>query len=394
MLNYLSAPLIYPVSTAPLPDGVLALQNDGTIAAVFSAEEARAEGLEDIRKVEGALIPGLVNTHCHLELSHLKGKISEGTGLQAFVQQVMKHRDTAAERVLEAMQAADQQLFENGIVAVGDISNIRISRDVKLGSKIYYHTFIEALGFDPRQAHAVMQRCRALQQEFHPLTASVVPHAPYSVSKELFQLIKIQAEAEGDLLSMHNQETLDESLFFEKKAGAFLQLYERLGLDIGFFEASGKSSLQTVLPDLPDTKVLLVHNTLTAAADVEAAMCMRDQLYWCLCPNANLYIENQLPDVGMLMDKGLRLTLGTDSLASNHQLSVLAEMAALNAHAAAGSALDLETMLPWATLNGAEFLGLEAQYGSLETGKRPGINQVTGLENGRVVAASRVKRLY
>ncbi|MET3112979.1 cytosine/adenosine deaminase-related metal-dependent hydrolase [Pedobacter sp. CG_S7] len=394
MLQYLSASIVYPVSTAPLKKGVLVLEADGTVISVLSAEEAKVQGIIPIFFEDGVLIPGLINTHCHLELSHLFEKIPEHTGLQDFVRQVIKHRGTEENRVLEAMYAADVEMYKNGIVAVGDISNLLISRGVKLSSELYYHTFVETLGFDPQKAVAIMEKSKSLRAAFSPLTATVNPHAPYSVSKELFAEIRRYSATTENLISMHNQETVDENLLFEEKKGAFVKLYEFLGLDISFFDASGKSSLQSVLPELPAGKTLLVHNTYTNEADVTFAQSLHENLFWCLCPNANLYIENRLPQVKMLQQAGLKITLGTDSLASNKQLNILAEMKTLQEWAAEKSTvLEFEDLLRWGTLNGAEFLGIDAQFGSFEVGKKPGINLITGMVGGQISALTTIKRI-
>jgi len=423
MLQYLSASIVYPVTAAPLINGVLALEADGTIHSVLAAETAKERGIKDIRHYSGALIPGLVNTHCHLELSHLFQKIPPHTGLQSFVQQVIKHRGTGEDIVLEAMRQADEEMYRNGIVAVGDISNLPVSKAVKLESKIFYHTFVETLGFDPEKAAAIMEKAIEMKAIFSPLKASIIPHAPYSISRELFAAIRDYTAAHENLISMHNQETVDENLFFEQKQGAFLKLYEFLGLDISFFKARGKSSLQSVLPELPAGKVLLVHNTLTNEADVSFAKSQHNNLYWCLCPNANLYIEQRLPQVQLFRDAGLKITLGTDSLASNQQLSILAEMRTLQdafsskqginqrgndqrgqdqrenelpgneLHEHELQELQFEELLTWATLNGAEFLGLEAQLGSLEPGKKPGLNLIEGMEGQKLRASTTIRRL-
>ena len=117
---------------------------------------------------------------------------------------------------------------------------------------------------------------------------------------------------------------------------------------------------------------LLVHNTFSNKADIDFAKTQHQKLYWCLCPNANLYIENALPDVDLFKNEAVKITLGTDSLASNHQLSILAEMQTLQNH----KNISFEESLTWATLNGAEFLGIDKQYGSLSVGKKPGINLI------------------
>lgn len=390
MSFYLSASWIYPVHSPALQNGVLAISDGGTIEAIYTAAQAAEHKIKSIRYYDGALVPGLINTHCHLELSHLFNQIPQHTGLPGFVQQVMQQRQASDTAIEKAMQEADAVMQANGIVAVGDISNQLRSKNVKLQSKLYYHTFVEAMGFNPERATEIINNVVALQLAFAPLRATIVPHAPYSVSEALFAAINAVSGKAEESISIHNQETADENLFFEKKAGHFLKLYEFLGLDISFFEVKGKSSLQTYLPLMATgTKTLLVHNTFTSSLDLEFAALTHGRLFWCLCPNANLYIENRLPDVDLLIEAGVTLTLGTDSLASNAQLSILAEMITLQEKAAVPFAL----LLRWATLNGADFLGIAEQYGSFEPGKKPGVNLITNLDGDRLTNASTIERL-
>lgn len=390
MGSYLSASRVYPVSAPSLKNGVIALADDGTIIAVLTADEAEEQEIRGIKYYDGVLVPGLINTHCHLELSHLAGKIAEHTGLPGFVQQVMQQREASSAEIEEAMIRADAEMYANGIVAVGDISNQAISRSVKLQSGLYYHTFVEAMGFNPVRAAEIIEKAGQVKDTFAPLKATIVPHAPYSVSEALFKEIFHTSGAENDTVSIHNQETPDENAFFEQGTGHFLKLYEFLGLDISFFKPAGKSSLQTYLPFLSTLpKTLLVHNTFTSKADLEFAGSLHPNLYWCLCPNANLYIENRLPDVQLLKDAGVKITLGTDSLASNHQLSILAEMSILQEQ----KGLPFDDLLLWATLNGAGFLGVDLQFGSFDSGKKPGINLIEDLDEGRITAQTRIRRL-
>ena len=369
MLKYFSADWIFPVSSAPIKNGVVAVSSDGVIREVLTAHEA--ENL-DIINLKGAIVPGFINTHCHLELSHLLGQIPEKTGLVEFVQSIIKSRQSDAGQIKLAMQNADKQMFDNGIVAVGDISNQIASKEIKQKSKIHYHTFVEAMGFNPERANAIMEYSNGIKEDFKPLPASVVPHAPYSVSAELFHLIRAGAEKDNAFISVHNQETVDENAFFESKIGGFLDLYQFLGLDISFFEPTNKTSLQTWLPYIAKQKSLLVHNTVSNKADIVFAKQSEADLYWCLCPQANLYIEDALPNVDLLIEEGVKITLGTDSLASNQQLNILSEMLTLQKY----KQVDFESLLQWATLNGAEFLGLDNALGTIETGKKPGLNLI------------------
>jgi cytosine/adenosine deaminase-related metal-dependent hydrolase len=351
--------------------------------------EVEAEHLDlDIVKYKGSIVPGFINTHCHLELSHLLGQIPEQTGLVEFVQSIIKSRQGDAEEIKAAMYNADQKMFENGIVAVGDISNQISSKEVKEQSKVYYHTFIEVMGFNPERANAIMDYVMGIKQAFGSLHTSIVPHAPYSVSPELFELIKVEAEKDNAFISIHNQETEDENAFFENKTGGFLDLYQFLGLDISFFEPTEKTSLQTWLPYIKGQKTLLVHNTVSSKADIEFAKDNNSNLYWCLCPQANLYIENALPDVDLLIEEDVKITLGTDSLASNHQLNILSEMITLQKH----KQVTFEKLLNWATINGAEFLELDQQIGTIEVGKKPGLNLIQ-LSADFKIESDQVKRL-
>jgi cytosine/adenosine deaminase-related metal-dependent hydrolase len=389
MDSYLGADWVYPVSSDPIQNGVLSLDQNGIITGVFSAAEAK-DLQHRVQKYEGILVPGFINTHCHLELSHLKGKIAEHTGLPGFVQQVISQRAASEEEICGAMLEADAEMYQNGIVAVGDISNQLISKDIKLNSKIYYHTFVEAMGFNPLRAQEIIVNAQKVRDAFSPLKASIVPHAPYSVSEDLFAEITKLSGEEEDIVSIHNQETPDENAFFMAKEGHFLKLYEFLGLDITFFKASGRSSLQTYLSRLSaKARKLLVHNTFTSKEDLAYAASVQHGLYWCLCPNANLYIEGKLPDIGLFLHSDAVITLGTDSLASNYQLSILDEMKVLQEK----ESVPLEKLLRWATINGASFLGVDHQFGSFENGKRPGVNLIEHMNGDQISAASRLRRL-
>jgi cytosine/adenosine deaminase-related metal-dependent hydrolase len=98
----------------------------------------------------------------------------------------------------------------------------------------------------------------------------------------------------------------------------------------------------------------------------------------CLCPKANLYIENRLPNIPLFVNEGMKLTLGTDSLASNDSLSILEEMKTISKHF---PQISFETMLNWATKNGAELLGMEKEIGTIEKEKTPGLNLIKGMDD-------------
>lgn len=387
MQQYITANWIFPVSGKPIKDGVIGINEDGNINAILTAVEAK--GIDDVKHHDGVLVPGFINTHCHLELSHLHGKIEEKTGLTTFIKQILSQRQQPEGEIISAMQNADAEMYDNGIVAVGDISNLLISKLVKLKSNIYYHTFVEVFGFN-RPSEPIIAAGVEIKNEFAPLKASIVPHAPYSVSTSLFNEIE-KITTIDDVLSIHNQETVGENELFETGTGKFADFFAELGIAQSDAHTSGKNSIQYHLPQLAKSvNTLLVHNTFSSKTDVDFAKEQHQKLYWCLCPNANIYIENNLPDVDLLKNEGLKITLGTDSLASNHQLNILAEMRTLQEE----KNISFEESLKWATLNGAEFLGINAQYGSLEVGKKPGIILIGIAKDGVIKKETTIKRLF
>jgi len=390
MLRYFSADYILPVSSDPIPDGVVVVNKEGTIVDLMDSESASAFA-DQTERFEGIIVPGFVNAHCHLELSHMKAQLPRGSGLPAFIRSVITRRDAGQAQILKAMEEYDQVMFNNGIVAAGDISNTGLSKFVKQKSKIYYYTFVELLGFDPQRAEAAFQRALDVKNELAPLPSSIVPHAPYSVSNELFQILKEYSSGRDNLISMHNQECAQENEFFISKSGDFIDFYKFLNQDISFFEAQFKTSLQTVLPLLPEKqKIMLVHNTFTDPEDIRFAGSSSREIFWCFCPNANLYIENRLPDIHLFQDSGLTMTIGTDSLASNEKLCILSEIKTIKEHF---RELEFATLLKWATLNGAVFLGVQDRFGSIEKGKTPGLNLIKNVDEMEINAGSELIRL-
>jgi len=354
------------------------------VAGVVIDMEDEKEGGADVEKLHGILCPGFINAHCHLELSHMKGHIPKHTGLVDFVLKVVTERHYAEHDILEAIEDAEDEMLLNGVVAVGDICNNTLSIAQKNKGRLHYHNFVEASGFVPAFAKDRFNKSLEILQEYrssiqHPASSiqhpasSINPHAPYSVSPEIFRMIN--GLPNNNLLTIHNQETPAENEFFEKGTGDFLRLYQQMGIDISFFKPSGKTSLQTWLPYFTkEQSIILVHDVVTTAMDIELInpkpQTPNPKLFFCLCPNANLYISNTLPDVSMLIKHTDDIVLGTDSLASNDQLSILAEIKTLQDNF---KDIDLETLLKWATSNGSKALQMNDKLGSFEKGKKPGV---------------------
>lgn len=356
------------------PEAVLVANQQGVIEGVVGESEAG----DDIQTLRGVLSPAFINCHCHLELSHMKGFIPENTGMTDFVLNVVQQRHFSEEVIKEAMVKAEEEMWQNGIIAVGDICNNDLGVAKKKQPRLHYHNFIEASGFVPSVAAARFSRAREIFDAYASISSSaersnsIVPHAPYSVSPGLFGDI---VEFPGNhLLSMHNQECIAEEQLFLNRQGDFLRMYDKMNIDAGFFNATGKNSLQSVFHNFhPHQSLILVHNVTTTSSDINFLKSKNKTgpaIFLCLCVNANLYIGNGLPDINMLASSGFTMVLGTDSLASNHQLSILEEMKTIHSHY---PEMELKELLQWATINGARALEMDKQLGSFEKGKRPGI---------------------
>ena len=384
-----TADYVFPVYADPIKNGIVTVDEGGKILSVSDLTSSTDPPPE---KLSGIICPGFVNTHCHLELSHMLGKVPTKTGLVDFIKEITKQRGTTDDGLIAAAaEKADNDMFENGIVAVGDISNNNSTIAIKAKSKLHYHTFVEIFGFLPNRAEELFENALNLMAEFKKQSVSITPHAPYSVSKELFRLIKKYCDDHTNLLSIHNQECEDENKFFRYKLGSFNDLYEYFGMDISHFKPQARNSIQSMVPLLTSNQdILMVHNTCTNLKDIYFLKRFDRKISWCFCPNANLYIENRLPKINLFVDQGFDITLGTDSMASNHGLSILGEMQTIQHKY---KAISTAKLMEWATLEGARFLGIDADKGSLEPGKTPGLNLITNLDDLKLTPESKVKRL-
>ncbi|WP_438945998.1 amidohydrolase family protein [Sediminibacterium sp.] len=387
------------------PGQVLITNETGRVEAILP----RSEAGEDIQEVPGVLSPGFVNAHCHLELSHMKGRIPEHTGLPEFILKIVSDRHHPEEEILAAIASAEAHMIEQGIVAVGDISNNYLTAAQKAMRNLAYYTFVEISGWKPEiaeprfsNAQKVMEQFRGIttaasikspQISTNPLQTSYSPHAPYSVSKELWEMM--MPHFEGNTVTIHNQETPAENELFLKGSGDFVQMYQAMNIDQAHFTPTGKNSLPSYFPQLQKAKnVLLVHNTTTTETDMDfaaaSAAAHEQSLYYALCVNANLYIENALPPVELLRSKNANIVLGTDSLSSNHQLSILSEMQTIAKHF---PMIPLEEILQWATSNGASALQMDAQFGSFAPGKKPGVIAIENMGGDKSIGKASVRRL-
>jgi len=310
----------------------------------------------------GILVPGFVNAHCHLELSHLRNAIERHCGLSDFISSIGRARKTdSSETVIPAAKTADEEMKRNGIVAVGDISNNMYTLEIKRNSRIWYHTFIELFGLDGNRAQEITAKAQLAKQEFFlaGMSVSVAPHAIYSISPALWdELHKSYSSMPPQVISIHHQESSGEKA---DHIPAGYQMARCLG------QAS---------------RCLLVHNTFSLKDDLFGYASDPGRFYFVLCPRSNMFIQDRLPDLQVfsLPEFSRNVCLGTDSLASNTSLSILEEMKTIHQHA---PELPLDTLVRWATLNGASALGKDG-FGSFEKGMTPGVNLITGIDFDRM----------
>jgi len=372
-------------------DLVIVTDDLGRIVRIDPASDHDAASVE---QYAGLICPGFVNTHCHLELSHMKGKVDTGTGLIPFIKNVVQHRDIPQEEIQQAIADQDMAMYQNGIVAVGDISNKPDTFETKAQSPIRYYTFVEMFDFlFDGMTEGEYDKYKTVYEQLERNEKDdfrAVPHAPYSVSGNLFKKINALNPAEGSV-SIHNQETPEENKFFIDKSGGFVDFYNGFNIPLDGFQPIGKRSIHHALEHMdPKQRTLFVHNTTCVPEDLEAAMKWSGKTFFVTNPNANLFIENRLPNYQYFLDAGCKVTIGTDSLTSNWQLSILEEIKTIHQYQ---SYVPMNTLLQWATKNGAEALGFDDTLGTLEVGKQPGILNINLDDEGQIFSQSQVKRI-
>jgi aminodeoxyfutalosine deaminase len=357
----------------PTPSTIICDAN-GIILDVLVGEQ-----LHDAHQLPGLICPGFINAHCHLELSYLQNMVPQKTGLVYFITAINTIRNTFDDStILQAIADAEQQMLANGIVAVGDISNTNITIAQKQKHNLHYHTFVEVAGVLDNIAAERFSKAQILQQQFAQLHSStIVPHAPYSVSPKLFSLIN--ATNSNSPISIHNQECLAEDDLIRNANGEFIPFLQTITNQQFIAIAHHKSSLQYYVPLLQNQSfILFVHNTFTTEQDMEFAKNNCANPYWVLCPNANVYIENCLPqNLATLQNHPQNICIGTDSLASNTALNIYSEMQTLHHHS---TAFTTEQLLRFATSNGAQALQM-TPLGNIEIGKQPGLVHIANWVN-------------
>ena len=340
---------------------VVEVDDRGTITNIL-----RCNAIDSMASVEffpGILIPGMVNCHCHLELSYLKGAIAEGEGYGGFARSIgaVRNNFTTEERIRSA-RLADAQMWEEGVEAVADIANDDLVMEVKTQSKIEYLTLFEFFGLNNRDVEPHFDLANRYPRSF------VTPHSTYSVQDEPFRQI---CARNSSLLSIHLLESdAEEGLYHGR--GSLHEWYQRMGWVCDFLKYESPAGRVAGCIDRK-CRVLLVHNTRATAEDIATVESHTKNGTWVLCPESNRFISNDRPPVELLRKSGVAIAVGTDSLASARSLSMIENLRLLGNH-------PLRELLTWATLNGAKALGIDGMKGSIEIGKRPGLVVIEGAD--------------
>lgn len=389
------AAYVYTLETAePVRNGFVEYdESDGTILRTGVCDDPASEDV-----IDGAIVPGFVNAHCHIELSHLHGKFYKGSGMAGFIDQINALRDWAGREVkVELTQKWMDRMWADGVSAMADISNDDSSFDVKASHKMYTRTFLEVFGSEPHMCEEVMADVTALDQLAGQkgIDAAPTPHSCYTMSPALLSASAAAGLAKG-YLSYHSQESQEEEDLLISGSGAMYENRKRNGMSTP--PVTGESSLKYFIDRLADAApapydqhILLVHNVCLKQDDIDAAKKVMKNVYWAVCPLSNIFIHNALPPIDLMRDNGLAIAVGTDSLSSNDDLSMIKEIACLKENF---PHVPMGEIFTWASLNGARFLSKDDVLGSIAPGKRPGMVLVKGIDaDGNVTKESTSERL-
>jgi aminodeoxyfutalosine deaminase len=390
-MKYISAQYVFTNTAAPAKRAVICAEDDGTIVSIEDTGGKLSEK-QSVTFYNGIIVPGFVNCHCHLELSWLKNKIPEGTGLSNFLMAVNTIRNTPGKDVYQAIENADNEMLKEGIVLCADICNSSLTFDTKKKSKVKYINLLEVFGIDPSKAQKrideILQVAGKADEEKIPWC--IVPHSVYSISLPLFSLIK-NYSGSNKVTSVHFMESVEEKAFIADHSGPLMESYKKF-LSPDFNLSTPKDHISAVLEEITGNgNLMLVHDT-QIERDQIIKLRQRANLYYCLCPNSNMFIGRAVPPAGLLSDEGCDIVIGTDSLSSNSALSILEEIKTFQQYF---PQISLEKIIRWATINGARVLCEDSWAGSIEPGKKPGLVLIKNMDlvNMKLLSDSTARRI-
>ncbi len=345
------------------------------IAAGKRAEIRRDFHGKTIDYGDAIICPPLVNAHCHMELSNLAWKLEPGEvrGNGAFirwVRQLIALRELLQKTSENAIEHAMYQMIDNGIAVIGDVGNssdlpdfVHQNQELWPFAGIFFQEIIsplERLAPDLPPSEKTLISHEASLPFFRAFSA----HAPYTVSPSAIREIDCWNRASGLPFCIHAAESEDETEFLQQGTGAIVELMKEKGhwpLDWKIPGASAISYLKSL--GCLHSRTLLIHCVQADAKDLDLVADSRASV--CLCPLSNRFIGVGTAPAHEMYKRGINIALGTDSLASNRQLSIFSEMAQLAKDA---PGLSAEAIFRAATAGGAEALGFEDMYGRIQAG--------------------------
>ncbi|WYD79349.1 MAG: amidohydrolase family protein [Candidatus Electrothrix gigas] len=365
------APWLLPISRPPITDGGLAVQA-GKIIKVgrFKEIARRYSDAEILDHPDTVLMPGLINAHTHLELSHLAHLSQQPppASFTGWISSMLVERarvDADKKTILETARNVLAQQQEQGVVAIADISNTGFTRELIPEFQGQLLCFKEYLGLRASELAAFLNN---LMKEAERPDVCCTAHAPYSTHLDLLQTLKSRAGRLGQIFSLHVAEPAAENDLIRFGTGEIRDFLEQRGFWDNSFQPTGAATKGSVSylhqHGLLDSKTLCVH--CLHVTDMEIELLAQSKAKVCLCPGSNRYLGVGIAPVEKYLNKGILPALGTDSLTSNPELSLWREMRLL---AEEHPAVKPRDILRMATLGGAEALGLDRQLGSLEADK-------------------------
>lgn len=363
---------LVPVSSPAIADGGVLVRGTRILAAGDYAS-VQGDAPASVRTVDhgnAALIPGLVNAHTHLELTGLDGLIPlPQPGFQAWLPKVFEHRPAfSIELMRQSVREGLERCTSHGTALCGDINNGSWLRSDDNPNWPCRHVFFEVLGFDRQglmdAAGSEMLDHFAAMARMSP-TVSLAAHASYSTAPQVIRDAKGWCQRTGRVFSIHVAEHMGEIEFLRGGTGFCRELLEGLGRWVERWNPPGVSPL-AYLDGLGalDRRTLVVHAVHFDGADWDIAR--RRSVSVCFCPRSNHNLSVGQPDIPRALELGLVAALGTDSLASNSDLSLFAEAAFTMEQY---PSISPETVLTMATMGGASALGHAKTFGTIEPGK-------------------------
>ncbi len=378
-MTIFEADWVCPVSSPPVRNGRLAVEN-GRICPLLSEENRREKtggnSYDRVTFPGCAIIPGFVNGHSHLELTILRGFLDD----LPFTEWIphltrLKYEQLSRNDMLISANLGCIEMLRAGVTCLGEVMDLGTAweamRSFGLQGIVYQEVFGPSESHADESLAALKRKIDAYWREQTPsFRAGVSPHAPYTVSQKLFRAVNDYSRAEGLPLTVHIGESKDEGAFVRHGTGLFADRLRARGITVSGAGCSPVAYLDRC--GLLRPEVLLIH-----AIDLEDQdlTLLRDKGAGVVhCPKSNAKLAHPTARVAEMKAAGVRLSLGTDSMASNNAVDMFEEMRAAifqqRSFTGRFDALDAPTAFRMATLGGAECLGLSSELGSLDPGKR------------------------